>query len=105
MSLFGANMRSWIRQPKSGRCSRSPGGVPMMMKIDWRTLSSYAEDETPPFRFTETGNRRPLPRKSRSFAMDHPAAGLRETSLDELPALAARDPGRVVDLFDREGAV
>src|SRR5262245_12341308 len=106
MSLFGANMRSWIRHPKSGRFSRSPGAVPRMMKIDWRTFSSSDELETPPFRFTETGNRRPLPRKSRSFAICQPAAALRgEAPLDELAALAARDPSRLFDLLDRERAV
>src|SRR3954471_24592451 len=75
MGLFGANMRSWIRQPKSGRRMRSPGAVPRMMKIDWRTFSSSAELDTPPFKLIDTGNRNPLPRNSPLFDMRSPQAG------------------------------
>ena len=60
------------------------------------------ELDTPPLRLTETGNRSPLPRKSRSFAIVvADRSGLKAT-LDELLALAARDSRRVLDLFDRE---
>src|SRR5262245_24948634 len=105
MSVFGANMRSWMRQPKSGRLRRSPGAVPRMTKMDWRTFSSRAELLTPPLRLIDTGKRRPLPRKSRSFAISlvsptlpGPPRRLLETALDELSAFAAGDPGGVLDL-------
>src|SRR5277367_3872120 len=79
---------------------RSPGAVPRMMKIAWRTFSSSWLVETPPFKLSDTGNRSPLPRKSRSFGI---GGGLRlEATLDELLALGARDAGRAIDFFDRQ---
>src|SRR5215212_6108709 len=91
-------MRSWIRQPNRGRLTRSPGAVPRMTNSDCRTFSSSAELDTPPLRLIDTGNRSPLPRKSLSFAMRL----VSEPTLDELPALAAGDPGRLVDFFDHQ---
>src|ERR1043165_7988122 len=72
-----------------------------MTNSDWRTFSSHWEVDTPPLRLIDTGNRSPLPRKSLSFDMRL----VGEPALDELSALAARDPRRLIDLLDRQRAV
>lgn len=108
-----------MRHPKSGRIKRSPGAVARMMKIDWRTFSSSVELEMPPFRLSETGKRKPLPRKERSL-MKHPIGvrassgawsgafylaadrwrSRRELALDKLLALATGDTGREIHFLD-----
>src|SRR5262245_5142844 len=125
-------MRSWMRQPKSGRLTRSPGAVPRITKIDSRTFSSYADADTPPVRLTATGKRHPLPRNSRLGAITtlraerravlvdvlHDVPGLhqkgsprgrrtrlRKLPLNEFAAAAAGDLRREIDLLDGQRPV
>src|SRR5215510_11607058 len=65
-------------QPNSGRISRSPGAVPRISRMDWRTLSSYSARTKPCVAGSSRGGKAvPTPRKGLAISSPDPdvAAG------------------------------
>lgn len=60
-SLTGANTRSWIAQPKSGRIGRSPGAVDRTSRIASSTSRSPLTRAIPPVGPMRSGNDQPDP--------------------------------------------
>src|SRR3954447_4101426 len=56
-----ANMKSWIRQPNSGRIGRSPGVVPRISRIASSLSCSRETSAIPPVESTRSGNAQPRP--------------------------------------------
>src|SRR6185295_4158831 len=62
--LTFAKMNSFRPAPKSGRISRSPRFVKMMIRIAWRISSSKIASATVPSGSTRGGKAQPTPRKA-----------------------------------------
>src|SRR5689334_9137442 len=62
--LTFAKMNSFKPAPKSGRITRSPRFVKMMIRIAWRISSSKTASATTPSGSTRGGNAQPMPRKA-----------------------------------------
>src|SRR5262245_18698097 len=64
-------------QPKSGRISRSPGAVPRISRMDWRTLSSYSARTKPCVAGSSCGGKAvPTPRNGLAMLITDPDVAL-----------------------------
>jgi hypothetical protein len=67
-ALAGANTRSWMPQPNSGRMGRSPNAVPRISRIDSRISACSVTSATDPVGSMRTGNARPEPMNSAAIS-------------------------------------